>query len=168
MIHFDFIVSDVDAENIMECISAEITNCHVRGQKALVARNKAECDEHNARANYLKNLKTKMKNTRVEKELLFRFEFDCGRQGDLEGLFVATQEEVDALIGKSLYFCEPFGKHSEVKGVVEKGEITLVSDDRDFIEKSLEIGTIPSGYNPLYHIYCDKCNCCEDCSCNKG
>lgn len=29
---------------------------------------------------------------------VFKFNFDCGRQGELEGLFVSTKEEVQALI----------------------------------------------------------------------
>jgi hypothetical protein len=33
--------------------------------------------------------------------------------GDLEGLFVCTQEDYDKALGKEAYFDEPLGKHSE-------------------------------------------------------
>lgn len=71
--------------------------------------------------------------------------------GELDGLFVADQSEVDALIGKELYFGEVLGKHSEIYGTLEADEITVKSDDPAFMKKFIEVmgaGTI-SGFNPL-------------------
>jgi len=83
---------------------------------------------------------------------LYRFSCDCGRMGDLDGLFVATQEEVDEVIGKEVYFGEVLGKHSEIFGVIEENEITLLTTD------PLIVGTMEQyvtyrgaicGYNPV-------------------
>ncbi|WP_394910517.1 DUF4406 domain-containing protein [uncultured Robinsoniella sp.] len=63
------------------------------------------------------------------KECLWKFYWDCGRQGSVEGIFKATKEEVDAAIGKEVYFGEILGKHSEIYGIIEDGEIDFISDD---------------------------------------
>ena len=84
---------------------------------------------------------------------LFSFYADCGRNGSLEGLFIATQEEVDKAIGKYMYFGEVLGKHSEVEGNLEAHEITLVADDQEKIEWLESIlGSCVSGFNPLEYI----------------
>lgn len=90
------------------------------------------------------------------KQCLWRFHWDCGRQGEVEGLFKATKEEVVAAIGKDVYFGEILGKHSEVYGVIEDGDITLESDDPLVV-----LGAKESGYNPLdYAEY--ECSVCGD------
>ena len=84
---------------------------------------------------------------------LYSFYVDCGRQGSLDGLFIATQEEVDKAIGKEVYFGEVLGKHSDVQGTLEAHEITLVSTDQDKVEWLLGLlGTCVSGLNPLEYI----------------
>jgi len=88
---------------------------------------------------------------------LYSFYADCGRMGSLDGLFIATQEEVDKAIGKHMYFGEVLGKHSEVEGTLEAKEITLVSDDQDKVEWLLGIlGYSVSGFNPLEYISDDS------------
>lgn len=89
------------------------------------------------------------------KECLWSFHWSCGRQGDLDGLFKATKEEVKNVIGKTAYFGEVLGKHSEVYGTLEEHEIELVSDDPIKVMNSEE-----SGFNPLNYVqyHCDKCN----------
>ena len=82
---------------------------------------------------------------------LYEFHWDCGRMGYLDGLFIAEESEIKAIIGKEIYFGEVLGKHSEIVDVLEEDELTVKSDDQDFITKFIEImgdGTI-SGYNPL-------------------
>ena len=90
------------------------------------------------------------------KECLWSFYWDCGRQGEVEGLFKATKEEVENAIGKDFYFGEILGKHSEVYGTIEEGEIELVSDNPIEVMSATE-----SGYNPLEYLryYCEKCEC---------
>lgn len=71
--------------------------------------------------------------------------------GDLQGLFIADDAEIAEIIGKDIYFGEVLGKHSEISGKLEAGDMTVKSDDQVFIAKFVEImggGTI-SGYNPL-------------------
>lgn len=92
------------------------------------------------------------------KECLWSFYWDCGRNGELEGLFKATKEEVQNAIGKTAYFGEVLGKHSDIYGTIEEREIQLVSDDPMKVIISTE-----SGFNPLNYIeyHCEKCDC--DC-----
>lgn len=82
---------------------------------------------------------------------LYSFFWDCGRMGELDGLFIAEDTEIEALIGKRIYFGEVLGKHSEIDGILESDDITVKSDDQDFVTKFIEImgeGTV-SGFNPL-------------------
>lgn len=74
---------------------------------------------------------------------LWKFEWDSC-YAFIGGLFVATDEEVKNLIGKEVVFGEWEGKHSEVYGTIEDGEITLVSDNPIVVES---IGNF--GLNPL-------------------
>lgn len=85
------------------------------------------------------------------KECLWKFFWDCGRQGEVEGVFKATKEEVENAIGKEVYFGEILGKHSEVFGKLEDGECELISDDPLYVMNALE-----SGYNPLNYIEEDE------------
>lgn len=82
---------------------------------------------------------------------LYNFFWDCGRAGDLKGLFIADEEEINKLIGKEIYFGEVLGKHSEIFGILERDEVEVKSDDQEFISKLIDVlgdGTI-SGFNPL-------------------
>lgn len=83
---------------------------------------------------------------------IYEFYWDCGRMGSLEGMFIAEKADVDAVIGKRIYFGEVLGKHSEIYGTLEESDLTIKTEDQDFIDKFIEVmetdGTI-SGYNPL-------------------
>lgn len=84
---------------------------------------------------------------------LYRFYVDCGRMGHLEGLFIATQGEVNRAIGKNVYFGEVLGKHSEIEGTLEAHEIELVSDDQEKVQWLLGLcGYNVSGFNPLDYV----------------
>jgi len=96
---------------------------------------------------------------------LYKWSCDYGRMGCVEGLFAATQEQVDNLSGKTVYFGEILGKHSEVKITFEKGDIKKVHDGvPDWIR-----GLLPIGYDPVntYEPCCDECGCYleEECDC---
>lgn len=85
---------------------------------------------------------------------LYKFYWDCGRQGDICGLFVADEQEVNDALGKKVYFGEVLGKFSEIYGTLEEKDLTVKTDDQEFIEKLESVigdKTI-SGHNPLHHI----------------
>lgn len=85
---------------------------------------------------------------------LYELHWDCGRSGAVDGLFVADDKEVKAAIGKTVYFGEILGKHSEVDGTLTAEDLTIKSEDQAFIEKLVEIigNSTISGYNPLAYI----------------
>jgi len=105
---------------------------------------------------------------------LYSMYFDCGRMGSLEGLFVAEEVQLDNIIGCELYFGECLGKHSDISGELEKGDITIVSEDQDKINWLVDVvgSTTISGYNPFQYIpepTCVECGEEEDyCACEDG
>lgn len=98
----------------------------------------------------------------MENKYLFKFGWDYGRQGEVEGLFVATEREVEYAIGKEAYFGEILGKHSEVYGDIEEGDITKIDIDPAAVEEvAKHLGLTWSGYNPLHYIRYE-CKACGD------
>lgn len=84
---------------------------------------------------------------------LYKFEWDCGRQGSVEGLFISTEDKVKELIGKEVYFGEILGKHSEIYGVIEEGEIVEVKLSKETISELYKVfGETISGYDPFNYI----------------
>ena len=84
---------------------------------------------------------------------IYKWYLDCGRMGTLDGIFIEDDAIVDAAIGKKYYFDEPLGKHSEVSGELVADELTVLSDDQEFIEKFEKImSKTPSGFNPLEYL----------------
>jgi len=95
-------------------------------------------------------------------ENLYRFTRDFGRMGDLEGLFISTEQEVKSAIGKKVYFGEVLGKHSEVYCVLEDKDIAEVPVLKSTVEDmEKHIGVSISGYNPLDYIS-HECSVCGD------
>lgn len=80
---------------------------------------------------------------------LYRINLDCGRMGNIYGIFVATPDEVKALQDQTIYFGEVLGKHSEIDWSFEDGEVELVSDDPAFIAKCEELKLVPFGIDPV-------------------
>ena len=81
---------------------------------------------------------------------LYKLNFDCGRNGSLEGIFTAEKEDVEVLVEKEIpiYFGEVLGKHSEVYGTVERDEIEFITDAEEVIN-IFEKYKLSSGYNPF-------------------
>ena len=82
---------------------------------------------------------------------IYRFHWDCGRIGEVGGLFIASKQDAESVVGKEICFGEILGKHSEICGTLEVKDLEVLTDDQDFIAKFEEImgtGTI-SGHNPL-------------------
>lgn len=94
---------------------------------------------------------------------LYRFYWDCGRMGDLDGLFVVDDngDRVLELLLKSdyqVYFGEVLGKHSEVYGTLDADDVELISFDEERVSWLVDLfGGMNSGahwftitgYNPL-------------------
>lgn len=93
---------------------------------------------------------------------LWNFFWDCGRSGSVSGLFVATEKEVEEAINQHVYFGEILGKHSEVYGTIDEGDITKVKVSSEAVEEIATIlGANWSGYNPLDYVEV-TCPRCED------
>lgn len=91
-------------------------------------------------------------------EKLWKFFWDdC--YSNLEGLFLAEESDVTNAIGRDCYLGEIAGKHSEVEGEIESGDITLVSDDADVIEKLRPF--LPIGIDPLEKVFYECSTCGE-------
>lgn len=83
---------------------------------------------------------------------LYKFYWNCGRMGELEGLFIATEAGVKSIQGHEVYFGEVLGKHSEIYGTIDEGDITEVSSHPEVIKVlKAEIGETVSGYNPFHY-----------------
>jgi len=82
---------------------------------------------------------------------LFKFSWDCYRMGVVEGVFIATQREIDDAIGKEVYFGGILGKHSEVYGTLEEGQVKEITSSQEVVKVVEEFG-LSSGYNPLCYI----------------
>lgn len=81
---------------------------------------------------------------------LYKFYVDYGRLGELEGLFVADERDVIDLDGKTLYFGDVLGKHSDIELEIESDMFTEVDvpvESINAIEK--ELGATWSGFNPV-------------------
>ena len=66
------------------------------------------------------------------------------------------------MIGKNAYFGEVLGKHSEIYGDIEEGDITKIDLDSKTVEKVAQIlGDNWSGFDPLDYIRYE-CSECED------
>lgn len=84
---------------------------------------------------------------------LWKFFWYCGRNGEVEGLFTATQEEIEKYIDSQVYFGEILGKHSEIYGTLEWDDIEKLDLDSETVEKVTKLlGKTWSGYNPLDYI----------------
>jgi len=81
---------------------------------------------------------------------VYKLNFDCHRDGVLEGLFIAHKEHVDELIssGIEIYFGEVLGKHSEVCGPLDPVDITMVTDNEEAIS-IIEKYELSVGFNPF-------------------
>ena len=90
----------------------------------------------------------------MTKKLLVQFYWDCGRMGDLEGLFITTEDELKSWYGREACFGEVLGKHSEIDGTIDESDFTIKSDDQEFIDKIEEqLGIHLSGFNPGAYIH---------------
>lgn len=93
--------------------------------------------------------------TTTAEKAIYKFHWDCGRNGDLEGVFVATATEISDRLGCEIYFGEALGKHSDIHGTLEADDVKLVSYNSEFV-KLFEDNDLETGHNPLRYPYRDK------------
>ena len=105
----------------------------------------------------------------MAKEALYKFYWDCGRNGCVEGVFIADKKDVEEATGRRVYFGEILGKHSEVQGTIDEGDIKMITDDKKVIEIIREHLGGGIGYDPFEYICCehgvpdyDECPECEE------
>lgn len=67
---------------------------------------------------------------------IYKFHFDCGRQGILTGLFIEDSERLQKLVdsGEEVYFGEVLGKHSEIYGPITSDDYTEVTNNPDVLK----------------------------------
>ena len=82
---------------------------------------------------------------------LYRFYWDT-YYSNVEGLFVADTEAVNAALGQTLFLGEAEGKHSECTGPLEPKDLTLLTEDPAFIAQFETLLPRGVGYNPLYYL----------------
>lgn len=82
---------------------------------------------------------------------VYKLNVDFGRQGSLEGVFVADKSHVKTLIDEKIevYFGEVLGKHSDIYGSIDPGEIEFVSDNEKVVEL-FESHNLSTGHDPFY------------------
>jgi hypothetical protein len=79
---------------------------------------------------------------------VYKFHCDCGRNGSLEGVFIAKKTSVENLFGTKVYFGDVLGKYSDVEVTILPQHIRMITDDPSVIDLFME-HDISSGYNPL-------------------
>lgn len=87
---------------------------------------------------------------------LYKFYEDCGRLGELSGLFFVSEKEEEKLkkcYGQLITFYECLGKHSEVSVEITENNLSLLTDDQNFLERANELNIdLEYGINILNHI----------------
>jgi hypothetical protein len=78
---------------------------------------------------------------------VYSFHWPWGRHGTLSGCFVADNDQIEWAIGRDAFFGSPFGKYSEIYGVLRPEHIRLITDDPAIVAIFREHGDI--GYNPI-------------------
>ncbi len=82
---------------------------------------------------------------------LVQFYEDCGRMGEIEGLFICEEKNLEMAYGKNVYFDEPLGKFSEYDITLDYDNTTVldIGPNNDEILAVLldKIGYEISGYN---------------------
>ena len=80
-------------------------------------------------------------------EGLYHFCWDT-YYGCVEGLLVATEDQIKNADGKSVYFGEILGKHSEVEKELNLYDFNLLTTDKHIVDFFKDSG-IEVGINPL-------------------
>lgn len=96
---------------------------------------------------------------------LWRYSKYFGRSGEVEGIFIATEDEIDNyLVGQEINFGEILGKHSDVDIYFEKSDFECLDVSESTIKDLFRVfgSRTIAGYNPFERLY-DYLKC-KDCS----
>lgn len=99
---------------------------------------------------------------------LYKFHWYVRRMGDVEGIFAADEAEVEKAIGMRVDFGEILGKHSQINGTLDRGDLTVLTDDAAFIAKATKYGLLPIGHNPLHCLRCECGAMLSEAECEPG
>lgn len=81
---------------------------------------------------------------------LYRFIWDAGRDGGVEGLFISTPAKIEALVGEYVELGAVLGQHSHLARVIEPYDIKEIPVSlATIIELKETIGNTISGINPF-------------------
>lgn len=85
---------------------------------------------------------------------LYKFYWDYGRMGHVDGLIISTDEKIKSNLGEPVYFGDVLGEHSEIEGIIEESDFTEISDNQELIKNLKDIfkSDTLSGYNPFEYI----------------
>ena len=92
---------------------------------------------------------------------VYKLNIDCGRNGTLEGLFIAESQHVRKIIGTDLHFGEALGRHSAVIIKLEESQVKLITEDPKIVSV-VEKYNLESGYNPFEYWRCGECGSIVD------
>lgn len=81
----------------------------------------------------------------------FHFYQNFGRQGYLDGVFVADHQDVLNAYGRQVYFGEVLGKHSEIYCELTEDNLRLITNEPSDVEV-FERYDVNVGYNPLDYL----------------
>jgi len=82
---------------------------------------------------------------------IYKFFYDCGREGILEGIFTEESQNVSSIYGKTINFGEVLGKHSDIICELDIGDINLITNDKNAVEM-FERYQLETGYNPFVYL----------------
>lgn len=84
------------------------------------------------------------------KQGIYKLDVDFRRGGNLSGIFLSTNQDVEVLINNNIEiaFGEVNGKHSDINIVINESDIILVTDNEEAIECFSKY-QLQNGYDPF-------------------
>lgn len=79
---------------------------------------------------------------------IYQFRVHVGRHGDLSGKFTATEADIAFMVGKAVYFEEPWGRHTGCDVMFDETMFMIISSDPADVETFDRLG-MESGHSPL-------------------
>lgn len=75
---------------------------------------------------------------------------DCGRMGELNGAFFATDQQINKVLGFDICLDDVLGKHSEIEVELERDQFEVLEISAESTAAITEMfGTTLSGVNPI-------------------